>query len=548
MSESKKKREKFHIVPALVLAGASGFFLYLYAPFEMYFTNKLDFWFDFYNIIGINLVLAVITAGIVFGLFFLTHLIHPVVYKVLYFAGAVCFFDFYIEGNFLARDLPVLDGREIDWSGFVTHRILSVIVLVILIAATVTLVIIVKSEKAEKIIQYAVLMLSAVLLVTVVSVGIMNRGFEKKERLVINKEYEFEFSDSKNIIILVLDAVDGDTFSELLDKHPEYYDEFKDFTYYSNMVSTYTQTDTSIPYLLTGVFWEGEKAEPFEDYLAREIDSSSFFDSIQGDGYRVGYYEPFCYPLKGERVTTFDNVYRTGTLTIEVKSYFKNMTKLVGYRYAPFELKRFCEIYYKNFLADEQSIARDNIFQDDNDAFLKEVQNEEFTTVNDKIFKIYHVEGAHIPFVFDEKLNRVSNSNYEMSVEGTLYLAEEFIKKLKESGIYDNSAIIILADHGFSVEDIPEDRLHPVFFAKGFGETKDRMDINDAPVSFEDFSEAFDRLKNGAKSDSLFDWKEGDVRDRKCYVNFYKDDGPAHYEECIQKGHAGDYTQVIVVK
>ena len=547
MTEEKKKREKFHVAPAALIAGASGFFLYLYAPFEMYFTNKLDFWFDFYNIIGINLGLAIITAGLIFGLLFLAHLIHPIVYKVLYFVGVVCFFDFYIEGNFLAKDLPILDGREIDWSGFTAHRIASVIVILVLIGIVIALVCIFKSEKAEKFTLYGVMLISGVLLITVVTLGVMNRGFEKKTRLVINKECEFEFSNNKNIIVLVLDAVDGDTFSELLDKHPEYYDEFKDFTYYSNMVSTYTQTDTSIPYLLTGVFWEGEDSEPFEDYINREFDNSPLFDSVQ-DEYRVGYYEPFCYPLKSSRITTFDNVYSAGMMTIDVKSYFKNMTKLVGYKNAPFELKRFCEIYYKNFLADEKAVAKDNIFQDDNDTFLRDVQNEEFTTVNDKFFKIYHVEGAHIPFVFDEKLNRVSNSNYEMSVEGTLYLSDEFLKKLKESGVYDNSAIIILADHGFSEEDIPEDRLHPIFFAKGFGETKDKMDINDAPVSFEDFGEAFDRIKNGAYSDGLFDWKEGDERDRKCFVNFYKDDGPAHYEECIQKGHAGDYTQVIIVK
>lgn len=547
MSETKKKREKFHLLPAVVLSVACGFFLYLYAPFEIYFPNKRDFWFDFYNIIGINLLLALLTAAVIFGLLFLAHIIHPIVYKVIYLAGVVCFFDFYVEGTFLAKNLPRLDGREIDWSIYTTHRILSAVVLLLLIAAVIALAVCLKFEKTEKYSQYALIAISAVLLLTVITLGVMNKGFVKKDRLVINRDCEFEFSDDQNIIILVLDAVDGDAFDDLLKEHPEYYDVFSDFTYYGNMVSTYTQTDTSMPYLFTGVFWEGEKAEPFEDYLSREIENSAFFDKFQSDDYRIGFYEPFIYPEKGERITTFDNVYRTGMMGIDIKSYVKNMTKLVGFKYAPFEVKRYCEIYYKNFMADERDIIKDNIFQDDNDAFLRDLQNETFTTSSDKFLKIYHVEGAHVPFVYDEKLNRVSNSNYKMSVEGSMYLADEFLKTLKENGVYDNSAIIILADHGFSEEDIPEDRLHPIFFVKGIGESKEKMDINDAPVSFEDFGEAVERLKDGASSDAVFDWKEGDERDRKCFVNFYKEEGNAHYEECIQKGHAGDYTQVIVV-
>lgn len=548
VSETKKKREKFHAVPAVIISSACGFFLYLYAPFEMYFTNKTDFWFDFYNIIGINLGLALLTAAVIFGLLFLAHIIHPIVYKVLFSAGVVCFFDFYVEGSFLAKNLPRLDGREIDWSVYTTHRILSIVLVLLLIGIVTALVIIFKFEKAEKFMQYGLLVISGILLITVISLGVMNNGFEKKSRLVINKDCEFEFSNEQNIIILVLDAVDGDTFDEVLSEHPEYYDDYKDFTYYSNMVSTYTQTDTSIPYLLTGVFWEGEKAEPFEDYLNREIENSAFLEKLQNENYRIGFYEPFVYPAKGDRITTFDNVYRTGMMSIEFVSYFKNMTKLVGFKNAPFELKKYCEIYYKNFLADERDIVRDNIFRDDNDDFLKDINSATFTTSGDKFFKIYHVEGAHVPFVFDEKLNRVSDSNYKKSVEGSMYLAKEFIDRLKENGVYDNSVVIILADHGFSEEDIPEDRLHPIFFVKGIGETKESMEINDAPASFEDFIEAVERLKTGTNSDGIFDWHEGDIRDRKCYVNFYKEEGNAYYAECIQKGHAGDYTQVIVVK
>ena len=99
----------------------------------MYFTNKNDFWFDFYNIIGINIALALLTGAIIFGVLFLAQIIHPIVYKVLFCIGVVCFLDFYVEGSFLAKNLPRLDGREIDWSVYTGHRILSIIVVLLLI-------------------------------------------------------------------------------------------------------------------------------------------------------------------------------------------------------------------------------------------------------------------------------------------------------------------------------------------------------------------------------------------------------------------------------
>ncbi len=552
MSEKQKnqnkKRAKFHLKQAIILAVACGFLLFLYAPLELYFTNITDFWFDLYNIIGIELVMFLLTTAVIFGALFLANLIHPIVYKVLYCAGVVLFFTFYVEGNFLSKDLPLLDGRKIDWQAISMHRVYSILVIVVLTAIIVVLIKIFKYEKTEKYLQYAMLFLSAILLITLCTIGIQKKGFEKKTRVVINKDAEFDFSNDRNVIMVILDAVDADVFEEIIDKKPEYYDTFKDFTFYKNMTSTYTQTEYSVAYLLSGIFLDVTSNDFFADYVAKAFDESVLLQNFMDEGYRIGYYEPNCYPYSSKRVLSFDNVYGADMIKIDAASYLKCMIKLVGFRYAPFDVKQFCVVYYKDFQADERSAIAENYYTDYNDVFLNDIENSEFNITDDKFFKLYHLEGAHIPFEYDEKANKVGGTTYEQCVEASFYVASEFLNKLKENDVYDNSVIILMADHGFSLEDIPEDRLHPVFLVKGINENNSRMVINDEPVSFEDFGDAVEHLKDGAPASEITDWKEGDTRERKCYVFFYKDEGNMHFSECIQKGHAGDWTQVEVVE
>ena len=41
------------------------------------------------------------------------------------------------------------------------------------------------------------------------------------------------------------------------------------------------------------------------------------------------------------------------------------------------------------------------------------------------------------------------------------------------------------------------------------------MQISEAPVSYVDLWDAYMRLMDGKQSDAIFDWKEGDTRERR---------------------------------
>ena len=77
-----------------------------------------------------------------------------------------------------------------------------------------------------------------------------------------------------------------------------------------------------------------------------------------------------------------------------------------------------------------------------------------------------------------------------------------------------------------------------ILFVKGVGEHYDELQISSAPISQSDYLEAYTRLLDGKQGDAIFDYKEGDARERRFL--FYDYDEPTHFYEYMQTGYAGD--------
>lgn len=72
-------------------------------------------------------------------------------------------------------------------------------------------------------------------------------------------------------------------------------------------------------------------------------------------------------------------------------------------------------------------------------------------------------------------MNEIENGTYEQSIEASMTIVATYLQKLKDSGVYDNTAIMILSDHGYNIEDddSSEKRQHPILFVKGVDEHYD---------------------------------------------------------------------------
>ena len=173
----------------------------------------------------------------------------------------------------------------------------------------------------------------------------------------------------------------------------------------------------------------------------------------------------------------------------------------------------------------------------DNEIFYNKVKDNNITKTDDKTFKFIHLWGAHVPFVYDKDMNVIENGTYAQNVEACMTMTKEYLDRLKENNVYDNSVIIVMADHGFYHDDEPSNRQHPILFIKGKNE-RHEYKVSEAPISFDDLQDAYSRLIDGATGEDVFDYKEGDERKRRyLYFEYIHDD---ILEEFYQEGYAGD--------
>lgn len=252
------KESRLRLRSAGLLSVAAGFMLFLYAPLEIYFNNKYEFWFDFYDLIPLCLLMFAVFTGVSFLMAFIVSKINTRLYHGFLTVYLIAFLCTYIQGNFMIGNLPHLDGSTVDWAQYSGLRIGSV---ALWVAVTVLVILAVKKLSLTKVADAAGTvsgLISLVLLVTLVTLGFTKQGLEHKFSMINTTYGELEMSTDQNLVLLVLDTVDGDIMSQVIEHHPEYKKTLSDFTYYNNTMSAYPFTVYSVPYLFSGEWYEDQ--------------------------------------------------------------------------------------------------------------------------------------------------------------------------------------------------------------------------------------------------------------------------------------------------
>lgn len=173
-----------------------------------------------------------------------------------------------------------------------------------------------------------------------------------------------------------------------------------------------------------------------------------------------------------------------------------------------------CTVFLKEYCyrAIVQTQGQHNAFVDESNPlytwdlkeFATHMQEEEVTYQEGKCFRYYHLQGGHVPFLYDADLNAVGDSSYTETLEANIRVIGQFLDKLKQSDLYDNSVIIVMADHGFDPQNEVSayDRQNPLFLVKGVGESHP-LQTSLVPAAYEDLQDAYVRLMDGAAGDAI---------------------------------------------
>ena len=526
----------------IVVSFAFAFMLCIYAPFELYLTNQSEFWFDAVMMLKpAALLFALVFVGCVTA-FLIVRLFGKTPYDVVLALSFAALVYFYIQGNYFIGGLPPLDGTNVDWSAPSPERIKSIVAIIVCLAACG----VVFWKFRKKFSNITMLVSGGLALMLMLTMGTMLLTTEiedKTGRLKCYNEGEFEYSTKENFIILLLDSVDAGTFEEAIKKNPEFADTFDDFTYFDNTLAAYPFSMHAVPHLLSGQWYENDGS--FHEYMQSSINSSPLIGALEDADYRMGVYSEYDITLEGELFKgRFENHIELVDTFVSDFRFMVMLVKMAGLKYAPWDMKEF-SYNMGQYSLDNRVAATDEGYEHfswSNEAFYNSVKNTDtITTTTDKTFRFIHLYGAHLPLRYDKELNVVEDATYLGNVEASVTLTAAYLDALKKSGVYDNTAIVILADHGYVhpyTEDTILERMHCPLLIKGRAETHDEMQVSRAPISYADFASSFPRLIEGKPASEVFDYKDGDERSRRFIWYCYSKE--QHMEEYIATGFADE--------
>lgn len=516
---------------AVILSFVLSFMLFVYEPIVTYSASFNDYWFTFKTLLTNNLVffliLFTILSGISLIIWFISYKSKKkliwYIYLIAFFVGFVAT---YIHGNYLAGALPTLDGAPIDWSLYTKMSIISIMVFVVLIVVNIIL-----YKKFNNIysnvVKYTTLAIFAMLSVSLVSILCTEKEmYAEKGIYGITMNNINSVSTNKNFLMLLVDMEDSKTFDAVL-KDMQKEEIFKDFTYYPDTLSAYPFTRESIPYVLSGQWYEAETT--FSEYYDSAMSNSKFIDTLQKKDYQINIYEEELI-WNDNDIEKLENAKQVN-YKIDTYKYLREEAKYILFKYLPYPLKRFSKIETMDLTETKTSELDSEIF-DAGNKFIYDSLNVK-TTQKQNYFQFLHIDGGHYPWDVNADFEPIENGTYEEKIASSIKVIEKWLSRIKESGQYDNSVIIVLADHGNNGYD-PVGRQNPILYIKGLNETHKEMVVSDKKVSYTDLNDTiYYDLLDGKKSTELLANIESN---RKRRFIWYKDYDKMYEQTLI--GHA----------
>lgn len=272
----------------------------------------------------------------------------------------------------------------------------------------------------------------------------------------------FEFSSELNLVHLLPDGFQGDIAREVLEDHPEIAARLEGFTLYRDHLGMYQGTAASVPTIFTGRPFDFEAGYS----VRRTVDEMQLYAypaRLQENGFRLDYVAlSSAYCLKGAAsciTRPFNDLKPRGYYRYKDEHFayaIAQLADLTLFRHLPMFLK---ERIYNNgdWLFADTTLDGSSPWPD---PVLREWIDHMVVAGPQSRYKWYHYIGTHIPprwdanCVFNRELERSRQQYYDQSICLLTGIAR-FADKLREFGIFDQTAIIISGDHGVNIE--PDD-------------------------------------------------------------------------------------------
>ena len=399
---------------------------------------------------------------------------------MLVVALGICF---YVQALFLNVSLPSADGSPLDLAN---HKKIAAISCAVWLAIIVVAIVLFAKKR---LLGRGIFVILSAALIIVQGVAVASLWMDpakvfnasgtadtesvtvEESPPIITQEGLYEVSPHNNVVIFVLDAFDVYDMDKMLMYTPEALDEFTGFTYFSNSTGSSVPTRYGVPYLLTGSWPKADQS--WEEYINNRYTSTTFSDDILAQDYSLYIYTDTTGPggidYLSSRATNIHPVDTTKTHTnntFNERKAIETVYRMALYRDMPWVLKEPFWFYTGGVNSavfdtttsveydDNERVGSNSQYIMDDAAYLDELQQRRLSIYDDGSkgsVHFIHLYGAHIPYTLDENGDRLTDepSDVERQCLGSIAIVSEYLRQMKELGIYDDATIIITADHGY---------------------------------------------------------------------------------------------------
>lgn len=507
----------------IIVSFFAAFSTFFFIPFDLYISNSKEIMIPKIFVLEVIIAVSIAVFAVLLLILRFTKGTVNFICSSLIFAVTLAF---YIQSNFLSLGMGELNGMQ--YAPEAAKVILNALLWAALIFAV--FVFHKKNEDAYKKAAYYLSAVICIIEITAASVSSITASIDrsvvtisKKEKddilqVVCTTEELNTYSTEKNIIMIVADSYDSFTFDTVMEAHPETLSEFDGFTYYTNTVGMYNATE----YALAHIFANSEIS------AVQPYSNDRFFKSMS-ENYNMNLYG---FIIDRDICLTYaNNCIPADYAMIKEYAYVgKVFYKAAMFKAMPEGVKPYFLVNSDDF--GEVRLAGDNytVYSHDNLDFYNYIPDEPVLT-GDTQFKLLYINGVHEPRRLSAELERTdSNVSIEESAIAVNKILNRYLHMLKQGdgSVYDNSEILILADHGSGYKKNEINRqAYPMIMYKPAKAENSGITVSYAPLSYADLYPTLLKLSGEEPEErTIFDIGEDEQRTR-----YFSVDGDYAYKE-----------------
>lgn len=542
MINNNSPMKKMNIKLNFLIAFTVSFFVFVFAPMEMYFSSKDYFFFGGMEILKYTLCFGMLAFAIISFAIIVIELRNTTVWKYVISFVVSTFLLFYFQGNFWLVNYGALDGEKVDWSKYyiegVIDSLLWISVWIMAIVATHKI----AWKKIENLYKYVCICVLLIQSVTLITLFVNNDGINKTPEYLSTNEHEFEYSRDDNLIVIMLDSFDATVLSEIVNGEDgdTYRDILKNFTFYPDTIGMYSYTALAVPYILTGDEYLNDMT--YGKYLEQAYSNSPVLNKAKEEKWRIGIYNVTTLP-QTEISLVAENVKLVHNTASSHRRLLKYYYKLIAYKYMPQIFKQYFWLYPDEMISglidNEENVT---VFSEDNFVFRNNCRDAISGDSSQPTFRFYTLFGAHQPYHTTEEFEYSDEETdvYQTS-KGVLKMLDEYLDGLRKEGVYDNSNIVVLADHGIL------NRVNPMYMIKYAG-TEEDFSTSDIAFSYSEVQRVFLGLMDGLDKNEIEKTMISNVPEKRRFLAYKHSSGFGYdtffedIEERIVSGKSNSYS------